>query len=912
LTHEGDPPSSTGDADSLLREIAATPSATPEPTPTRVAHFRIVGRLGEGGMGQVYRAEDESLRRTVALKLLPDAGGNEERKQRFLREARSAAAISHPNVAVVYQVGEAEGRIYIAMELVEGENLRARLLGGRLNVTTAKDLAGQIARGLAAAHDKGIVHRDLKPENVMITPSGVVKLLDFGLAKSGVEKPASGKTEAALAKTETLVTSDEGRIMGTPGYMSPEQATGEPLDVRSDVFSFGIVLYEMLAGTRPFEGASTGAVLVAIVRDPAPPLRERVPKVDKETEAVVMRCLAKKPGEWFGCAGEIVTALSGQASPKATTQSRTDVEAITKGEVTPRRSRPALVAAGLLGVALVGGAWWGLSRRASVSATPAASQASASPTDDDSPPGFAEVPMSPTTSDVARAKFREAMESEAAGNFQSTADALDAALAADPSFASAALQRAYCFFLTDYNLTPAARAAFRTVLTHRDALGARDRALFDALAPSFGDPPDWPESERRIRAYLTPRPRDGQAWNALGMLLISQGLYPESSSAFAREAELEPRDVAAYPPWARNLWGLPDRSGAKRVLTDCITRRPESEDCRWQWAWLAAEAGDCHEMDRLAREMTAINQGSSWAWKTRATAAAGLGASDDAVAELQATARSHLTQPAALANVERENSQDMAIRRGDLTSCLRLIEEREHDAPPEGWDFESLAGIELQRVSLLWEVGDKAGSARAAETFLGRLPALAVPERFLVDSTPVFLAYAFAGGRIGAEGLRARRAAWLTRERRRNEKRIGPDDLTDLWATAYYVVGEPTRAQADEAFAAFKDLGGESPELLAASRRPGGWVLETVGGLLLGAGRLDEAIRWLDVAANQCRITPPVRAQYLLARAHEERGDKAEACAGYATVLREWGQAKPRSVTADAARARIKTLKCTP
>jgi serine/threonine protein kinase len=284
-----------------------------------VGRYRIVRLLGKGGMGRVYEARDEDLRRSVALKLLPPTvGNNEERRQRFLREARSAAAVTHPNVAVVYDIGESEGRVYIAMELIEGENLRERLGQGPLDLTTAKELAAQVARGLAAAHDKRIVHRDLKPENVMITPSGAVKLLDFGLAKSGFER-ASEAADAAHADTVTLVTSDEGRILGTPQYMSPEQALGEPLDVRSDVFSLGILLYEMLSGTRPFEGASTGPVLVAIARDPVPPLRLRAPEVDEATEQIVLRCLAKAPAERYANAGEVQRALSGEDLPRPST-----------------------------------------------------------------------------------------------------------------------------------------------------------------------------------------------------------------------------------------------------------------------------------------------------------------------------------------------------------------------------------------------------------------------------------------------------------------------------------------------------------------------------------------------------------------------------------------------------------------
>ncbi len=354
--------------------------------PVRVAHFRILGRLGQGGMGVVYRAEDEKLRRVVALKLLPDASRNEERRQRFLREARSAAAITHPNVATIHQVDEVDGRVYIAMELVLGDNLRDRLQGGPLDLATARGLAAQIARGLAAAHDKGIVHRDLKPENVMITPEGVVKLLDFGLAKAASESPQTGKTEAALAKTETRVTSEDGRVMGTPDYMSPEQAVGAPLDVRSDVFSFGIVFYEMLAASRPFLATTTGGMLVAIARDPIQPLRERAPDIDAATAAIVEQCLAKAPSDRFANAGEIVAALGGRTvSPLAMTRSQTDVRgsaATTAAAGSPvggARLRLALVAAAaLVGIGLL--AWrWSAAREPSVSATPATPATPAAP-----------------------------------------------------------------------------------------------------------------------------------------------------------------------------------------------------------------------------------------------------------------------------------------------------------------------------------------------------------------------------------------------------------------------------------------------------------------------------------------------------------------------------------------------------
>jgi serine/threonine protein kinase len=236
-------------------------------------------------MGVVYRAEDEKLRRTVALKVLlpatdPDGDGGEQ--ARFLREARAAAAIKHPNVATIYEVGEAEGCAYLAMEHIEGKTLR-QLLGERppqaatpapssgLPIAVAVRVATQIARGLRKAHERGIVHRDLKPENVMLDEEQQVKVLDFGIAKHTATEQAPEPGVSVLAETVARPTGP-GRVLGTPGYMAPEQARGASVDPRADIFSLGVILYEALAGVPPFRGDAGLDVLIATTRDTPTPL----------------------------------------------------------------------------------------------------------------------------------------------------------------------------------------------------------------------------------------------------------------------------------------------------------------------------------------------------------------------------------------------------------------------------------------------------------------------------------------------------------------------------------------------------------------------------------------------------------------------------------------------------------------
>ncbi len=255
----------------------------------RLGHFEITGAIGAGGMGVVYKATDLKLQRTVALKLLPpELAADRDRRSRFEREARAASALNHPNIVTVHEIDSADGVDFIAMELVEGETLDALIERG-LAVDRALGYAAQIGEALAAAHAAGIVHRDLKPRNVIVKPAGQVKVLDFGLAK----RVGGGlvDTHAPTASAEPV--SAVGSVAGTVAYMSPEQAEGKPLDARSDIFSFGIVLYEMLTGRRPFAGDSEAQVLSAILRDTPPPARSLRKELPEELDRILAKALEK-------------------------------------------------------------------------------------------------------------------------------------------------------------------------------------------------------------------------------------------------------------------------------------------------------------------------------------------------------------------------------------------------------------------------------------------------------------------------------------------------------------------------------------------------------------------------------------------------------------------------------------------
>ncbi len=316
-----------------------------------LSHYRIIEKIGEGGMGEVYRAEDTSLKREVAIKVLPDRFTEDpQRLARFEREAQLLASLNHPNIAAIYELEEADGVRFLSLELVEGETLAERVAKGPLPVEEALEVCRQIAEGVEGAHEKGVIHRDLKPANVKITPEGKVMVLDFGLAKAFEEETTAADIPQSPTLTEEMTRA--GVILGTAAYMSPEQAKGKPVDKRADIFAFGAVLYECLTGKRAFEGETITETIAAVLK--SEPDWEALPGVTPwRIQELLLRCLTKDAHDRLRDIGNVRVEIK-LALEKPATASPTEV----RSAVQPVQQRWVLTVGLLLGAVVAGLAVW--------------------------------------------------------------------------------------------------------------------------------------------------------------------------------------------------------------------------------------------------------------------------------------------------------------------------------------------------------------------------------------------------------------------------------------------------------------------------------------------------------------------------------------------------------------------------
>jgi tetratricopeptide (TPR) repeat protein/predicted Ser/Thr protein kinase len=522
-----------------------------------LGHYRIEEQLGAGGMGVVYRARDTKLERDVALKLLPgDAASGEAGAKRLLAEARAASALNHPNVATVYEVGESEGRGYIAMELVEGRTLGECIPADGMPAELVVRYGTRIAAALAHAHDRGVVHRDLKSANVRITPDGQAKVLDFGLA-------ARAKSKEIEEATASLDAGGAAPV-GTPHYMAPEVLRGEPIDARSDIWALGVLLQEMATGKRPFGGRSASELIVGIMREPPAPLPGSVPG---GLRAIIQRCLAKEPGQRYQRASEVHAALDAISSHATVTPASVEVPAALATLVTGRPWWRRKILWGTLGLAALAGlAVWKGPLVLSIGVTPT------------SPVGTRTSTGAPASANAeANEYFEKGMH-----------------------------------FLTSQVDLPRARRMFERAI-ELDPLFAEARGWYGfslLLEVDIGYSNDgvWLyRAEEEIRRTLEIDPKNGHAHTALAALHFYRGRKDLMKDELDKALEINPDDFDAKLWLAGTYyWSNGEYEAARSILQALLARQPLLAPVRANLAMILRDQGDLNgairESDKILEQ----------------------------------------------------------------------------------------------------------------------------------------------------------------------------------------------------------------------------------------------------------------------------------------------------------------------
>ncbi len=906
--------------------------------------YRLEAVLGEGAMGRVYRAYDMRLGRRVALKVLgatltqgSTANSTSDGVARMFREARAASMLNHPNAVTVYDVGEFEGQAWLAMECIEGRPLRAFIRDASVPLEDRLEWLVQIASVLSAAHARGIIHRDIKPENVMVRDDGAAKVLDFGIARRSATSAAPiGDADTAL-KTLTA----EGVVVGTPVYMAPEQLRGEPLDGRSDQFSWAVVAYELLTGALPWSMGGSGVQLVAqILSVTPPPPSTSNPLVPATWSDCVMRSLAKAPPDRFptmddamAFVGRRIThhgpghslaprhdtgdpprdqapATSRRVDPSVPVAPTTvspvgDLSSSTwmgKPEQAsdPRGARTrravVLLALGAVLTAMGVAGWMARHRLPARPSSPSASAPSPTPMVSHAAPA--------TTVPEAAQSYVAAIRALHDSAIPVALQHLERAVELDPGMAAAHLRLG--LFSVWFHQPDRARDAFAQATRLRAHLTERDREILHAVRVYVDTTPlDRAELQRRMRQLADRYPADEEVAAYEMVAHYDVGDFDSMGKAADRALSIVPTFSEAI-----NFRGL--RSLSQGRIEDamsewarCIELAPSSVTCADNRAHVLAAEGRCEDLEREAQRWRTRAPDADTPYYVLAEAMASLGRSPEAVREVieQGLARS---EPSSRDSTRSLKLGQWAFWRGQFDEAeghARELERRLAGATSQQAHAVS-AGL-LADVYL--ETGRSKDATAVASGFLDRQDAWI--QTFWHDETPVtddgalqMLAVLGRAGVLGRDALRQRRDAWVARWM----SLAPPLYHGAIWHGAHGMLALD-RQDAEDSLAR-RDRPGTVPPWETP------WDSAMRGRLEALAGHATVAIPLLDRAARACRALSQTSLQtqsrLLLGRALEDAGQSARACAVYADIASRWARASRRSETVAQAKARMASLRC--
>jgi len=848
---------------------------------TLLDRYRIDGKLGEGGFGEVYRAFDLRLQRPVALKFLSedDPGSNPEHRDRLLREARAAARIRHPNVVSIFDVGEVDGVAFIAMELVEGSSLRNHM---RTDVPLARklDWLVEIARALEVAHAQGLVHRDVKPDNILITEDAHAKVLDFGVAKRVIARPSEPPPSSVTA---------DGRVRGTPKYMAPEQLLGREVDGRTDQFAWGIVAYELLSGVHPFEGLAP-TTAEAILSAPIKPLGEVDPSMPENVQQVVDRTLRRKPAARFDSMQAVIDGLTtSMAEPTAVMDAAPAETSKTLVDAKPRQTSFVTALVVIAALAALGGTLFYASKRMKRSTTTSAPSATAI--------ASARTPPRTNSADALGA-YVAAMQASRDGATVQARVGLAHAITLDAAFAAAHLRLAALGIEDRPN---DARRSYRRATELRTYLDTHDQTLMDALAPLLlSEPPNLPAVDTALADALKADPSDVELSFHLARVRLwrgdAEGAIAVTSAALSRDPKLG----AMYYVGGSAHEARSDLKAARTMAAACLSAVPIAADCAYLLMRLDRRLGSCERLEADARAYIANNPETSHGYDALAEALFARNAPRAGVVEAMSQATQYYVTGKREAHATLGRAH-LALVDGDFVTAEKHLLEYAAMQAGDG-HVRSHGGVANTLVLLHRETGESSEAARIAEEFLAKKIAwvsstkqadLAIVE----DPTPQMLEVRFRAGTITRADLVAGLDAWTKAWQR---------DMPPLFARYLWVRGSvATVATREEAEASLRDMPKDvsTPDSLLPFA--GAWV----GRALVLAGRSSEALPWLERALGSCQAVssplPHVRTQLFLGLAREATGDVAGACRVYDEIVARWGKAKPTSVTAREARDRL-------